>query len=65
MAVRLLLIALALLVPAGAALGDVPTGVPDALSPQPLERAALVAMPAVWRVEASTTMTGIRTKGDP
>ena len=62
MVIRLLLAVVALLAPAGMALADVPTGVPDALSPQPLERAALAAMPAVWRVEATTTMTGIRTK---
>jgi hypothetical protein len=59
---RMALLLFALLVPAGGVLADVPTGVPDALSPEPLERAALAAMPAVWTVEASTTMKGIRTK---
>jgi hypothetical protein len=59
---RMALLLFALLVPAGGVLADVPTGVPDALSPEPLERAALAAMPAVWKVEASTTMKGIRTK---
>jgi hypothetical protein len=59
---RMALLLFALLVPAGGVLADVPTGVPDPLSPEPLERAALAAMPAVWTVEASTTMKGIRTK---
>jgi S1-C subfamily serine protease len=51
-----------LLLTAGAGLADVPTGVPDPLSSEPLERGALLAMPAVWRVETSAQMTGIRTK---
>lgn len=51
-----------MLIPAGGALADVPSGVPDALSPEPLDRAALVAMPAVWRVEVATTMRGLRTE---
>lgn len=47
---------------AGTARADIPSGVPDALSPIPLERAALVAMPAVWRVEVTAQLTGLRTK---
>jgi len=59
---RVVIAVVLLLVPVGAGLADVPTGVPDPLSPEPLERGALVAMPAVWRVETSAQMTGIRTK---
>lgn len=46
----------------GDARADIPAGVPDALSPQPLDRAALLAMPAVWRVEVTARLTGLRTK---
>lgn len=44
------------------AVADIPSGVPDPLAADPLNRAALIAMPAVWRVEVSTSMTGLRTK---
>jgi len=47
---------------AGTALADIPSGVPDAISPVQLERAALVAMPAVWRVEVTAQLTGLKTK---
>jgi S1-C subfamily serine protease len=57
------LAACAVLVAATPAAADIPPGVPDALSPQPLERAALIAMPAVWRVDVTARMTGLRTKG--
>lgn len=46
----------------GVALADIPTGVPDALSPEPLERAALIALPAIWQVQTTARMTGLRTK---
>ena len=46
----------------GVALADIPTGVPDALSPDPLERAALIALPAIWQVQTTARMTGLRTK---
>ena len=44
------------------AVADIPSGVPDPLAADPLNRAALIAMPAVWRVEVTTSMTGLRTK---
>jgi len=50
------------LVAAPAAVADIPSGVPDPLAADPLNRAALIAMPAVWRVEVTTSMTGLRTK---
>ncbi len=47
---------------AGPAAAAITAGVPDALSPEPLERAALVAMPAVWQVQVTTRMRALRTK---
>ena len=47
---------------AGTAAADIPTGVPDALSPEPLDRGALIAMPAVWQVQVTTRMQALRTK---
>ncbi len=46
----------------GVALADIPAGVPDPLSPEPLQRAALIAMPGVWQVQTTARMTGLRTK---
>ncbi len=46
----------------GTAVADIPSGVPDPLSPEPLQRAALIAMPAVWQVQTTVRMTGLRTK---
>jgi S1-C subfamily serine protease len=46
----------------GSAVADIPAGVPDPLSPEPLQRAALIAMPAVWQVQTTARMTGLRTK---
>lgn len=63
--VRLRSLLAALLVTLAAApvgLADIPSGVPDPLAADPLNRAALIAMPAVWRVEVTTSMTGLRTK---
>ncbi len=78
MRLRRYAIALALAVPAGlgvtasgvpgagtataASVAAVPAPVPDPLSPEPLARAALVAMPAVWRVEVTTHLAGLRTR---
>ena len=47
---------------AGTAEADIPSGVPDVISPVQLERAALVAMPAVWRVEVTAQLAGLKTK---
>lgn len=47
---------------AGTAVADIPSGVPDVISPVQLERAALVAMPAVWRVEVTAQLAGLKTK---
>ena len=44
------------------AMADTPAGVPDPLAADPLNRGALIAMPAVWRVEVRTSMTGLHTK---
>ncbi len=50
----------AVLVFASPALGDIPAGVPDALSPDPVLRGALIAMPAVWSVQVTAHLTGLR-----
>ena len=54
-----LLAAAAIASPAAA---DIPAGVPDALSPDPVMRGALIAMPAVWNVRVTAHMTGLRLK---
>ena len=47
---------------ASPAAADIPAGVPDALSPDPVMRGALIAMPAVWNVQVTARMTGLRLK---
>lgn len=47
---------------ASPALGDIPAGVPDPLSPNPAVRGALIAMPAVWNVEVTAHLTGLKLK---
>ena len=47
---------------ASPAVADIPAGVPDALSPDPVMRGALIAMPAVWNVRVTAHMTGLRLK---
>jgi S1-C subfamily serine protease len=47
---------------ASPAVADIPSGVPDALSPDPVMRGALIAMPAVWNVRVTAHMTGLRLK---
>ena len=49
---------LAALAVASPAIGDIPAGVPDALSPDPVVRGALIAMPAVWNVQVTAHLTG-------
>ncbi len=51
---------LAALAVASPAIGDIPAGVPDALSPDPVVRGALIAMPAVWNVQVTAHLTGLR-----
>ena len=58
----LVLGAVTMLGTAATAAADIPTGVPDALSPEPLDRGALIAMPAVWQVQVTTRMQALRTK---
>lgn len=53
-----LLVAAAVAAPAGAAPAP---AVPDELSPDRLDRAALVALPAVWRLEVEVRVEGLRT----
>ncbi len=43
-------------------MADIPAGVPDALSPDPVVRGALIAMPAVWNVQVRAHLTGLRLK---
>ena len=47
---------------ASPALADIPAGVPDALSPDPVVRGALIAMPSVWDVQVTAHMTSLRLK---
>jgi len=61
-ATTLITLATAALAITPVAVADIPSGVPDPLAADPLNRAALIAMPAIWRVEVSTSMTGLRTK---
>ncbi len=43
------------------AMGDIPAGVPDELSANRLDRAALIAMPSVWKVDVTAHMRALRT----
>ena len=47
---------------ASPAVADIPAGVPDALSPDPVVRGALIAMPAVWNVQVRAHLTALRLK---
>jgi len=47
---------------ASPAVADIPAGVPDVLSPDPVVRGALIAMPAVWDVQVTAHMTALRMK---
>lgn len=62
MTARRIIIPLVVLVAlAPTARADIPDGVPDELSSNRLDRAALVAMPGVWKVEVKAHMTALRT----
>lgn len=58
---RIILPLLVLFALAPTARADIPDGVPDELSSNRLDRAALVAMPGVWKVDVKAHMTALRT----